>query len=129
MKLLLIASLFTVISAAKKCNHKEDFRPGCFKGKLEIKANCMNYTVSVIGGDLDSSLVVAKWTDDHSGKSYKDVFALGSRCNFPDSIQAGEEFYFTIDSTTKQNCSVCMMFYPVPPKQLSIKVVEGPCSK
>ena len=45
----------------------------------------------------------------------------------PGNINAGDEFYFMIDSTSVQNCAVCLMYYPVPSKKLSIKVIPGPC--
>ena len=129
MKILLLAvSLFFLSSSAKKCGHKEaSFPQGCYKGKLEIKAACMNYTISVIGGDMDPSLIQALWKDESSGKQYQNVFALGSRCTFPSTIQQGDEFYFTLDNTSVQNCAVCMIYYPVPEKHLSIKVLNEPC--
>ena len=102
---------------------------GCYKGKLEIKAGCMNYTISVNQGNIDTAMVVSKWTDENTGKSYKNVFALGSRCNFPSTINEGDEFYFMVDSSTVQNCAVCMMYYPVPSKHVSIKVLEKPCTE
>ena len=101
--------------------------PGCYKGRLEIKGGCMNYTISITGNNFDTSLVMADWTDENTGKTYNNVFALKTRCTFPDNINAGDEFYFMIDSTSVQNCAVCLMYYPVPPKKLSIKVIPGPC--
>lgn len=128
MKLLLILSSFILVSAANK-SCKEQLPPGCYKGKLEIKALCMNYTISIQSKNFDGSMVVANWTDETTGKNYKNVFGLDSRCTFPDSLKAGDEFYFTIDSTSKQDCSVCMAYYPTPEKKLSIKVLNSPCTK
>jgi len=105
-------------------------KPGnafCFKGRLKIKAACMNYTIKLIDGDMDTSLIVQKWTNESTGKSYSNVFALASRCSFPADIREGQEFYFALDKTTVQNCAVCMMYYPVPSKQLSINVLRGTC--
>jgi len=99
----------------------------CFKGKLEIKGACMNYTIKLLQGDLDTSLIVKSWINESTGRSYSNVFALGSRCSFPADIQEGQEFYFVLDTSTVQNCAVCMMYYPVPSKQLSIKVLPGAC--
>lgn len=129
MKLLLIlASLFFVSASTKSC--KEQKLPeGCYKGKLEIKAMCMNYTISIQSKNFDPSMVVAQWTDESTGKNYSNVFGLGSRCTFPDSLKAGDEFYFTIDTTSVQNCMVCMAYYPTPSKKLSIKVLNAPCTK
>lgn len=126
MKLpVIIGSLILVSASSKSC--KEELPAGCYKGKLEIKANCMNYTISMQSKSFDTSLVVANWSDETSGRNYKNVFRLGSPCTFPDNLEEGDEFYFTIDSTTAQNCSVCMMYYPTPQKQLRIKVLKGSC--
>ena len=89
----------------------------------------MNYTISFVRGNFDTSLVVANWTDESTGKAYKNVFALGSQCTFPETINAGDEFYFVIDNTPVQNCVVCMMYYPVPAKKLSIKIIQDHCSQ
>lgn len=130
MKLLLFIASLVLLTAKQDCKTKKGNRnsnAGCYKGKLEVKGGCMNYTISIGNENFDTSLVVAKWTDESTGKSYKNVFALKSRCTFPDSINAGDEFFFTIDSTSVQNCAVCLMYYPTPPKKLSIKVIPGPC--
>ena len=121
MKLLLIlAPLFSFLVSADGCKKKP---ANAFKGRLEVKALCMNYTISVIEGDIDTSLVVPSWTDESTNKTYKNAFALGSRCTFPAEIKEGEEFYFVIDSSASQQCAVCMAYYPTPEKKLPIKVV------
>lgn len=122
--LLLLSSAFLLTASADKCGQKQKIETGTYKGKLEVKALCMNYTISVIEGNVDTSMVVANWTDESTGKSYKDVFGLGSPCTFPASIQQGDEFYFTIDTTQKKDCAVCMAYYPTPSKKLMIKVLE-----
>ncbi|WP_276501874.1 hypothetical protein [Terrimonas pollutisoli] len=125
MKLiLLLSSVFLLTASAEKCNNKKTADPGTYKAKLEVKALCMNYTLSLVEGNLDTSLIVANWTDESTGKSYKNVFGLGSPCSFPASIQQGDEFYFTIDTTQKSDCAVCMAYYPTPSKKLMIKVLE-----
>ena len=130
MKLLLIISSMVLLSASgKSCKQQQELPQGCYKGKLEIKAMCMNYTISIQSKNFDTSMVVANWTDETTSKNYQNVFELGSKCTFPDSLQAGDEFYFTIDSTSVQHCSVCMAYYPTPPKKLSIKVLNAPCTK
>ena len=112
----------TSLISAGDCSKKKSVP---HRGRLEIKAICMNYTVSFLSDPPDTALVAASWTDENTGKSYKNVFKLGSPCNFPENIKAGDEFYFEIDSTKpEKNCMVCMAYYPVPPKTLSIKVVN-----
>jgi len=126
MKLLIaLSSIFLLTVSADKCDSKnKKTEPGVYKAKLETKALCMNYTLRLLEGDIDTSLIVANWTDESTGKSYNNVFALGSPCTFPATIEQGDEFYFKIDSSEKQECAVCMAYYPTPPKKLSIKVVE-----
>jgi hypothetical protein len=131
---ILVSAIFLVLLAVTEntCRNKKDknkISANCYKGRLEIKGGCMNYTVAVIEGNIDTSLVQASWTDENTGKNYKKVFALGSKCDFPNTINEGDEFYFQVDSTSVQNCAVCMMYYPVPSKKISIRVVNDPCPK
>jgi hypothetical protein len=122
MKLFILLTALSVLTLSNSdCNKKETVK---YKGRLEVKAICMNYTISVIEGDMDASKIVANWTDESTKKEYKDVFKLGSPCSFPASIKEGDEFYFIIDTSTVQNCAVCMAYYPVPPKSLPIKVLD-----
>ena len=128
MRLLSLIGCLLILSGST-CKNKKTI-PGetCFRGRLEIKAGCMNYTIGVLSAHIAPSAVVPDWTDESTGKSYKNVFALASKCTFPSTIKEGDEFYFTIDSTAVQNCAVCMMYYPTPSKKLSIRVFESPCS-
>ena len=131
MKILLITiSLFLLTATEKTCKKKKENTnaASCYKGKLEIKAACMNYTISVVEGDA-KDLVAPAWTNESTGKTYENVFELGSKCNFPNTINEDDEFYFVIDSSAAQNCAVCMLYYPVPPKKLSIKIIEEPCGE
>jgi hypothetical protein len=129
MKLSLVLCSFILISASTKSCNEQKVPDGCYKGKLEIKALCMNYTISIQSKNFDTSMVDPNWTDENTGKNYKNVFRLGSPCTFPDSLKEGDEFYFIIDSTSVQNCMVCMAYYPTPAKKLSIKVLKAPCTK
>ncbi|HEX2608912.1 MAG TPA: hypothetical protein VHK91_16120 [Flavisolibacter sp.] len=127
MKLLsLIASLY-VLALPQRCQHQKPAAGNCLKGRLEIKGICSNYTIKVVSGNLDTSLLEKTWRDPQTGKTYSDVFGLGSRCSFPDSLKEGDEFYFKIDSSYLQHCMVCMAYYPTPGKHVNIKVLPGPC--
>lgn len=95
-----------------------------YKGRLEVKGICMNYTIKLLEGNIDTSKIVSEWKNEVTGKSYTNVFALGSVCTFPSGINEGDEFSFSIDSSTVQNCAVCLAYYPKPSKSLSIKVVK-----
>ena len=112
--------LALLTATADKCKSKDSV----YKGRLEIKGICMNYTIRLLEGNLDASKLVAEWKDESSGKTHNNVFALRSACTFPSTINEGDEFYFTIDSTYVSNCVVCMAYYPKPPKSIAIKVVN-----
>ena len=124
MKLILLLSTFTFLVLSNSDCSKKKSATETYKGRLEIKGLCMNYTIRLIEGTIDTSKIAASWTDEMTKKDYRNVFALGSPCSFPDTIKEDDEFYFKLDSTTVQNCVVCMAYYPTPPKKLSIKVVD-----
>jgi len=122
--LILLFSISILTASADQCGKKKSQSPGTFKAKLEIKGICMNYTLRLLEGEIDTSMINASWTDESTGKSYNNVFGLGSPCTFPKNIEQGDDFYFVIDTSQKQQCVVCLAFYPSPPRKLSIKVVD-----
>lgn len=124
MKILLILTTILLSVTIKDGCHKNKASSTTFKGRLEVKGMCMNYTIKVLEGNIDKSLIEEKWIDETTGKSYTGVFALSSRCTFPSSIEQGGEFTFEIDTTQVQNCAVCLAYYPTPSKRLSIKVLD-----
>lgn len=123
MKLLLLASTVSFLAVSnQKCSSNKS-TPVTYKARLETKALCMNYTLRLVEGSMDSSMITPSWTDESTGKSYTNVFGLDNPCNFPPAIRQGDEFYFTLDTTRQKECAVCMAYYPTPPKKLAIKVV------
>ncbi len=64
IKTLIITGLISlVLSSQKECNSNNK-KAGCYKGRLEIKGICSNYTITVLEGDLDSSKIAKSWTDE-----------------------------------------------------------------
>ena len=123
MKLYLVAPLiFILATTTNKCKNKNE--SSVYKGKLEVKGMCMNYTIKLLEGNIDASKLVAEWKNEMTGKTHSNVFALGSACNFPSTINEGDEFYFSIDTTYVSNCAVCLAYYPKPAKSIAIKVVN-----
>jgi hypothetical protein len=124
MKLFILLSAVSIfILSASDCSMKKAVT-GKYKGRLEIKAICSNYTIKILEGPVDTTKIAAYWTDEVTNKSYTNVFALGNPCSFPASIGQGDEFHFSIDTSTEKECIVCMAYYPVPPKKLRIRVIE-----
>jgi hypothetical protein len=122
-RLILCSVIATMLLSSSDCSRKK-ISPVKYKGRLEIAAICMNYTIRVTEGTIDPSLVVDSWTDETTKKSYANVFKLGNPSDFPATIKQGDEFYFTIDTAKGRDCAVCMAYYPTPPKALSIKITE-----
>ncbi len=118
---ILLTTVFLVSVSAENCTKESSKKT--YKGRLEIAGICMNYTIRVLEGNIDTSLIVADWTDDVTGNPYQNVFKLGSPCTFPATIKQGDEFYFVIDSSQAQNCAVCLAYYPTPKKSLPVKIV------
>jgi hypothetical protein len=124
MKLILTFFISAFMFTSNKGCREQNKTSNCLKGQLVIKGICINYTIKLLEGNIDSSLIESQWMDDHANKSYTNVFALGSRCNFPENIKEGDSFYFTIDNSPVQNCNVCMAYYPTPSKKLNIRVLN-----
>ena len=123
IRYLFLSVLATFLLASSDCSQKKIIE-GKYKGKLEIAGICMNYTIKILEGNIDSSAIDANWKDETTGKSYTNVFRLGNPCDFPATIIQGDEFYFTIDTSERKQCAVCMAYYPTPSKKVSIKVVD-----
>ena len=122
MKTFILAPfVFILLVTTDKCKNKKE--NSVYKGKLEVKGMCMNYAIKLLEGSIDTSKLVAEWKDESTGKIHNNVFALGSVCNFPPTINEGDEFSFTIDTSYVSNCAVCLAYYPKPAKSIAIKVV------
>jgi hypothetical protein len=122
MKSIAFFPLFFVLTfSADNCNKENN---PVYRGRLEVKGLCMNYTIKLIEGNLDKSKIVAEWKNEVTGMTHTNVFALGSLCTFPENIKEGDEFYFKIDTSPVQNCAVCLAYYPKPGKSLAIKIIN-----
>lgn len=131
MRVLLALIAFTTLSAT--C-HKNTTTPlpaprlasNCYKARLEIKGICMNYVIKVLEGDVTRLNIEKEWEDETDGKVHTNVFALGSRCSFPD-IAEGDEFYFVVTGIEDNGCNVCMAYRPVPSAKNNIVVSKTAC--
>lgn len=127
MKTLFIFCLLALVtSTAFRCE-KTDTPNDCYKAKLVKKGICLNYTITVLSGNMDAQKIEATWTDPNTNITYQNAFRLGSVCNFPTDIEEGEEFYFSLDADAGNSCAVCQAYYPTPAKVLAIKVLDSPC--
>jgi hypothetical protein len=126
MKLLSVVTSVLLLSLFSSCAGSKKGGSQALKARLEIQGICSNYTIKLLEGSLNKSLIEASWKDETTGTTYTDVFGLANPCNFPATLKKGDEFYFVIDTAKQQDCAVCMAYYPTPQKKLSIKVVPKP---
>jgi hypothetical protein len=127
MKLLFVIPIALFFATKTRSCNQNTAPANCYKGRLEIKGICGNYTIKVLEGNA-TDWTVANWTDEETGKAYTQVFRLETPCTFPENIKEGDTFYFTVDTNTQEDCNRCMAFYPTPEKSKAIKVQKGPCS-
>ena len=105
------------------CNKSNNTLLTCFKGKLVLKGICMNYVIQIIEGDVDKSLFESLWQNPVNNTSYQNVFGLASICNFPSTINEGDEFYFSIPKRPiVQTCAQCKAYSPIPSKKINIEI-------
>jgi len=124
MKKIILFSLLAVLLLSNSECSKKNTTVTRYKGKLEIAGICMNYTIRLLEGNIDTSLIMANWVDETTNISYTNVFRLGNPCDFPVSIKQGDEFYFSLFTGKGKQCAVCMAYYPTPPKAVSIKIED-----
>ena len=83
----------------------------------------MNYVIQILNNNIDYSLIEKEWIHEFTKETYKDVFRLGSVCNFPEYLNEGDKFYFTINEyKTNDLCVVCLAYSPTPEKILYINI-------
>ena len=82
----------------------------------------MNYVIEVLDPIPDKNLIEISWRDEFSDKEYKNVFTLGSICDFPSHIIEGDIFNFSVLENYNQQCAVCLAYTPTPGKSLNIRL-------
>jgi len=122
-RIFLLVALIPLLLSNTDCSKKQTGMER-YKGKLEIAGICMNYTIRLLEGSIDTSAIAGSWTDETTSQTYMNVFRLGNPCDFPGSIRQGDEFYFTLYKGEGKECAVCMAYYPTPSKALSIRIVQ-----
>ena len=99
-----------------------------YLGKLAVQGICMNYVITIeekVPEEWYEQGFVAKtWVDPWEETTYNNAFKLRSICDFPNEIEEGDLFYFTI-SKEEQLCAQCQAYSPTPTESLSIKVCSN----
>jgi len=99
-----------------------------YLGTLAVQGICMNYVITVEGEVpedwYEKGFVAKTWVDPWEETTYNNAFQLRSICDFPNEIEEGDQFYFTI-SQEEQLCAQCLAYSPTPTESLSIKVCSN----
>ncbi len=93
-----------------------------YKGVLVKSGICSQKVVEVLG-DAEGLNFEESWTDESTGKSYKNVFSVKNICDFPADIKEGDTISFKKGREIKQ-CAVCMAYTPVPETHVEIEVLR-----
>lgn len=117
MKPLIVLLLTAFIACSPK---PQSASTTCLKGKLVKRGICGQRVIELIGEPVEALAMATQWTDSLSGKNYNNVFTVGNLCDFPASIQEGEEFNFTITTTPASNCATCFAYTPTPKEKNNI---------
>ncbi len=127
--ILIVISVFLMLSCTKESNGSKIYPNECIKGKLVLKGICMNYVIEVVSGNIDSSLIESTWENPLTHDVYKNVFGLASICTFPPTLNEGDEFYFTVfnfmgipEDFPPQDCVQCQAYSPIPAKRVFIEL-------
>lgn len=120
--------LIPLLLIAASCGNQNKLANGCYKGRLEIKGICANYTIKLLEGSMARDALAETWTNESTGKSYTNVFSLENPCILPATLKEGDEFYFTISKENPEECATCLAYYPKPQQKLHIQVLEKPCN-
>ena len=94
-------------------------------GTLTITDEALNSGNAPLTTSQEATADAIKALTEFSNIEYKNVFALESVCDFPESIREGSSFEFIIDNKKENNCAVCLAYTPVPNKHISITVIKG----
>lgn len=116
--------LISVISffLAASCGTASKVNTQSLKGKLVINELCGHYVVQLIAGKIDNDKLAVNWHDDKRSVTYPQSFKVANVCSFAkEDLQEGDEFTFTVsNSPEKEQCAVCLAYYPVPSQSLTI---------
>lgn len=111
----IFAVLLSLPLLAQQCEKKQTT---CLKGKV-VRVTCATTVVQVLN---NSSVGDAAWSDSMvTHQTYKHVFSVTNKCEMPATLKAGDEFWFSLDSSHTASCIVCMMYDAPPRAQFAVK--------
>ena len=90
--------VFFLFLSCQKDNLNNNCSYNSTKGKLVVKGICMNYVIQILDNNIDYSLIEKEWIHEFTKETYKDVFRLGSVCNFPEYLNEGEALSYEVAS-------------------------------
>jgi len=121
----LLFLLASTILSAFQCSKSDALRNTgtCFRGRLVKTHSCAGvYVVKILSNDKGNLQFEPTWTDEYSGTVYENVFTVDNLCDFPKTIQQGDEFTFSIAERDNDQCAVCYPYIPHPSKSNKITV-------
>ena len=92
MKLLSLLTTVLLVSILSSCSGSKKSGSQTLKARLEVQGICSNYTIKLLEGNLDKSLIEANWTDETTGTAYTNVFGLPIPVTFLPALKKAMSF-------------------------------------
>ena len=119
--IVLACSLF-ISGCEKAVTTSEEKSRDCYSGKLVKKGMCGQYVIEVKSPEAKGLQIAATWHDPSSSKTYDNVFTVSNPCEFPQTIQEGEDFQFSVVAEGDMSCAFCYAYTPTPAARNNIVV-------
>lgn len=89
-----------------------------------IRISCASTVIQVL--DPAYYNLGETWSMQGDEKALDHVAVVANKCELPETLKAGDEFYFKIipESEARKDCVVCMMYDAPPSKSILLKVVN-----
>jgi hypothetical protein len=117
--IIAVSGCLNASQTARKAPHS---KMPCYLGRLEKKGMCGQRVICILSADKKGLNYASTWTDSMANKHYANVFTVANNCDFPDSIQEGKTFHFSLHPKGTADCTVCLAYTAVPTQQMMIRV-------
>ncbi len=124
MKKHILLGLVVIAAVFQFCTPKSQMAVGknCFTGKLVKKGICGQRVIQLMSRSAEGIELARNWTDSLSRKNYENVFTVANSCDFPATVQEGDEFSFMLTRVPGSGCAQCYAYTPIPDQKNNITV-------
>ena len=115
-----ILQITFVLLISLNCNRSIGQSP--IKGKL-VYRSCASVVIEVLT-PKNYTLGQKSWKQPGAKGTFKNVFTVANPCQFPESLEVGQELYFKTTKVEDKDCMTCDLFDNPPTKRQLITVTK-----